>query len=154
MLPSPPGAGALQPIGPGDPGWIGGNTLAGGSERVSDTTAVGETPYGTPQVQQQTIHGSQPELVKTITSTRVPILSSLIERGKTRSSQNEKDDQEELIAEKPVVAVPVDQVVIRIEVRDTGMGIKKKDVKDAKLFSPYVQVYLKSIISNSSLTLV
>jgi signal transduction histidine kinase len=66
---------------------------------------------------------------------RVPIFSSLMEKGKPGS---EEDFDEEM--EKPTTVMPVDQIVIRIEVRDTGMGIKKKDVKDAKLFSPYVQV--------------
>ncbi|KAG8851507.1 hypothetical protein FRB96_009180 [Tulasnella sp. 330] len=32
-----------------------------------------------------------------------------------------------------------DMVVIRIEVEDTGVGIKKKDMVDNRLFSPYVQ---------------
>jgi len=37
------------------------------------------------------------------------------------------------------IAVPLDQIVVRIEVRDTGVGIKPQDVRDARLFSPYVQ---------------
>jgi hypothetical protein len=37
------------------------------------------------------------------------------------------------------LAVPLDQIVVRIEVRDTGVGIKPQDVRDARLFSPYVQ---------------
>lgn len=32
-----------------------------------------------------------------------------------------------------------DRIVIRIEVEDTGVGIKKKDMVDSRLFSPYVQ---------------
>ena len=37
------------------------------------------------------------------------------------------------------LAVPLDQIVVRIEVRDTGVGIKPQDARDARLFSPYVQ---------------
>lgn len=32
-----------------------------------------------------------------------------------------------------------DRIVIRIEVEDTGVGIKRKDMVDNRLFSPYVQ---------------
>ena len=34
---------------------------------------------------------------------------------------------------------PIDRVVIRIEVLDTGLGIRARDVHDHRLFSPYVQ---------------
>ncbi|KAG8901542.1 hypothetical protein FRB99_005224 [Tulasnella sp. 403] len=34
---------------------------------------------------------------------------------------------------------PLDRMVIRIEVEDTGVGIRRKDMIDNRLFSPYVQ---------------
>jgi hypothetical protein len=137
LWPSPPGDGAVPPIGPGDPDWFPDIN----SEKVSSATAVSEKgiPNGRP--------GSHPDLVKTTSSVRVPIFGlKEKERGRTKSSVDEKANEAEF-TEKPTVAVPVDQVVIRIEVRDTGTGIKKKDVRDAKLFSPYVQVSRPLLIS-------
>lgn len=39
----------------------------------------------------------------------------------------------------PLGGVIQDRLVIRIEVEDTGVGIKRKDMVDNRLFSPYVQ---------------
>ena len=33
----------------------------------------------------------------------------------------------------------LDRIVVRIEVHDTGVGIRSRDLVDNKLFSPYVQ---------------
>jgi osomolarity two-component system sensor histidine kinase SLN1 len=122
LWPSPPGAGAVAPIGPGDPDWVGNS----GSEKISDTTAMNSNPpVGTMQM-------------PTPANSHVPIFANLMEKGKQGIVSNDEDFDEKM--EKPPTVMPVDQIVIRIEVRDTGMGIKKKDVKDAKLFSPYVQV--------------
>ena len=37
---------------------------------------------------------------------------------------------------------PTERIVIRIEVEDTGVGIRRKDMVDNRLFSPYVQTDL------------
>ncbi|KAG8901544.1 hypothetical protein FRB99_005226 [Tulasnella sp. 403] len=37
---------------------------------------------------------------------------------------------------------PPDQIIIRIEIEDTGVGIRRKDMVDNRLFSPYVQTDL------------
>lgn len=42
----------------------------------------------------------------------------------------------------PTRMVPPGSIVIRIEVEDTGVGIKRKDMVDNRLFSPYVQTDL------------
>ena len=34
---------------------------------------------------------------------------------------------------------PLDTIIVRIEVEDTGVGIRRKDMVDNRLFSPYVQ---------------
>lgn len=34
---------------------------------------------------------------------------------------------------------PVQQLIVRIEVQDTGVGIRPRDMIDNRLFSPYVQ---------------
>ena len=132
LWPSPPGAGAVPPVGPGDPDWVGNSD----SEKISDTTDVKGLPVGTMQMPAPVY---MRESVKLQGNGRVPIFSSLMEKGRQGSVSYEKEDFDEEM-EKPPTVMPVDQIVIRIEVRDTGMGIKKKDVRDAKLFSPYVQV--------------
>lgn len=132
LWPSPPGVGAVAPVGPGDSDWF--PSL---SERVSSNgTVVSENGHTNGHANPT----STPTVQKLNSSARIPIISSLKDRDKQkpRDSIDEKHMEEE-IAEKPSVAVPIDQIVIRIEVRDTGTGIKKKDIRDAKLFSPYVQ---------------
>jgi signal transduction histidine kinase len=82
---------------------------------------------------------------------RVPTFANLKDQEKgTRTASIDGRDYEGNYMELPTMNVPVDQVVIRIEIRDTGIGIKKKDVHDAKLFSPYVQVSPDGIFSQAT----
>lgn len=39
----------------------------------------------------------------------------------------------------PGTAPALERIVVRIEVEDTGVGIRRKDMVDNRLFSPYVQ---------------
>lgn len=130
LWPSPPGIGADPPIGPGDPNWIGTTKLNGQAQHAE-------------KVCEGNGHLYMPELVSATSSARVPIFGSVKDKEKQRTAQDEKDAEEQF-TEKPPITVPVDQIVIRIEIRDTGTGIKKKDIRDARLFSPYVQVRFQS----------
>lgn len=115
LWPSPPGAGAVSPIGPGDNHWMGSQQDKVASEGTSNgTTAISEK-------------AATPDTIRQGSLGMLPL------GGK---------DKEKLSLDMPAlpITVPVDQIIIRIEVRDTGMGIKRKDIRDAKLFSPYVQV--------------
>lgn len=137
LWPSPPGAGATPPVGPNDPEWHGNR-----SENVSSRTAASGNAAIQPN-NQSTTTGDHTGSIKPENDGPIPALSDLNEQTtpRPRASSNRKSHEGDGI-EKPTVNIPVDQVVIRIEVRDTGIGIKKKDVHDAKLFSPYVQVCL------------
>jgi hypothetical protein len=127
LWPSPPGAGTTPPVGPGDPEW---HEIRSGN--VSSRTAASEHAVAHPNGQLTTEnHTDSMELGG---DERISAPTNLKEQEKGKRSGYEE------YMEKPTMNVPVDQVVIRIEIRDTGIGIKKKDVHDAKLFSPYVQV--------------
>jgi signal transduction histidine kinase len=131
LWPSPPGIGAVPPVGPGDPEWIGNSKYEklNGRARTAEQNGNGDAS------------NYMPELVSMASSGRVPLFGNAKDkdREKQKASSDEKGEDEQF-TEKPPVTVPVDQIVIRIEVRDTGTGIKKKDIRDARLFSPYVQV--------------
>ncbi|KAG8781980.1 hypothetical protein FRC16_002746, partial [Serendipita sp. 398] len=125
LWPAPPGAGSTPPVGPGDPGWFSDPQ----SEHVSSTTANSHRDRP---------NGRADDLV----TPKQEHLQHFSKKGKgdpEGSLDLEKGLSPEVVDEKPTVAVPIEQIVIRIEVRDTGSGIKKRDIKDAKLFSPYVQ---------------
>jgi hypothetical protein len=128
LWPSPPGAGTTPPVGPGDPEW---HEIR--SENVSSRTAASEHAEAHPNG--QSITENHTDSMNFGSNGHVSTPTNLKEKGKRAASVDGKE-----YMEKPTMNVPIDQVVIRIEIRDTGIGIKKKDVHDAKLFSPYVQV--------------
>lgn len=125
LWPSPPGVGAVPPVGPGDPEWHG---IHFENDSGKTAASVHEGSHLNGNTEPKGIH---PGIEKTNSNGILPSRAN----SKEQETMDEKD-----YMEKPTVNVPIDQVVIRIEVRDTGIGIKKKDVHDAKLFSPYVQV--------------
>ncbi|KAG8820383.1 hypothetical protein FRC17_010171 [Serendipita sp. 399] len=126
LWPAPPGTGSVSPVGPGDPGWFA-DPYSG---HVSSTTA--------------TSHRDHPTSPNGHADDRVTPKQEYVRPSPSMKEEQQgifhgKGSSPNIVDEKPAVAVPVEQIVIRIEVRDTGSGIKKRDIKDAKLFSPYVQ---------------
>ena len=128
LYPCPPGCGPVPPLGPGELGPEG--------------NAVPRTPASSamdPSVPSPLTPASvlKPPLRRKSTSKRHSM-------GEKRLSSGIVPQVGILTNEKTAstsvpIAVPLDQIVVRIEVRDTGVGIKPQDVRDAKLFSPYVQ---------------
>lgn len=54
---------------------------------------------------------------------------------------------------RPSSGLNSDQIVVRIEISDTGVGLRPRDVADAKLFSPYVQTEIGKKQGQSELSL-
>jgi osomolarity two-component system sensor histidine kinase SLN1 len=137
LYPCPPGCGPAPPLSPGE---------FGPGATVAPQETAQAAVHGTPAA--PAMNSSVP-----LTSTPVSVVKPPLRRKSTstkhsaaekRLSSSNIPQTRALINEKAgftsvPIAVPLDQIVVRIEVRDTGVGIKPQDVRDAKLFSPYVQ---------------
>ena len=133
LYPCPPGCGPVLPLRPGEFGpevKVASNETADVAVHGSPTTPAMNPSVSSPATP---VPVTRPPLVRKSTSRRHP--------EKRLSSSNVLGTQiTEMTGSTSVpIAVPLDQIVVRIEVRDTGVGIKPQDVRDARLFSPYVQ---------------
>lgn len=83
-------------------------------------------------------------------SSRGKMPSPELEQGE---SKGEPLSMAHLVRHNSYDAHTLDRVVVRVEVHDTGVGIRAKDLVDHKLFSPYVQTEVsagpKSVISRN-----
>lgn len=137
LYPCPPGCGPVPPLSPGEFGTemkdAHNETVAVAVDGTSAAPAVNlsvplpPTPVSAvrPPFLRRTSERGHSTAEKCLSSSNVPQIGALI---------NEKIGS----ASVPI-AVPLDQIVVRIEVRDAGVGIKPQDARDARLFSPYVQ---------------
>lgn len=137
LYPCPPGCGPVPPLSPGE---FGAETKVALNETaavaIHGTSAVPAVNLNVPLP--PTPVSAMPPLLRRKSSGRE---HSMAEKGLSSSNVpqigaliNEKTGS----ASVPI-AVPLDQIVVRIEVRDAGVGIKPQDARDARLFSPYVQ---------------
>lgn len=137
LYPCPPGCGPVEPLSPGefipevkvarnetaDVAVHGAPAASGKNPNISSTQAP--VSIMKPPLRRKSTSRRPPPPAKHLSSNTIPQVGTLI---------NEKSGP----ASVPI-AVPLDQIVVRIEVRDTGVGIKPQDVRGARLFSPYVQ---------------
>lgn len=137
LYPCPPGCGPVPPLSPGE---------SGPEIKVALNETADTAVHGTSAPPAVNLNASSP-------STPVSIMQSSLRR---KSSARGHSAAEKCLSSSYVpqvgalinekngstsvpLALPLDQIVVRIEVRDAGVGIKPQDARDARLFSPYVQ---------------
>jgi len=135
LYPCPPGCGPVPPLTPGEFGaeiQVGRNETAGVAVHGTSTAPAVKAPslpIPVPVMRPQFVRKSSARgrsvAEKRLSSSNVPQVGAPI---------NEKTGSTSV-----PLAIPLDQIVVRIEVRDAGVGIKLQDARDARLFSPYVQ---------------
>ena len=134
LYPCPPGCGPAPPLSPGEfspevkaaPNETA-DTAVHGNSAMNSNIPSPQTPVFVmrPPLRRKSTSRRHSPAGKRLSSNTVPQVGTLI---------NEKSGSTSV-----PIAVPLDQIVVRIEVRDTGVGIRPQDVRDARLFSPYVQ---------------
>ena len=136
LYPCPPGCGPVPPLSPGE---------LTTEVKVAPNETADAAVHGTPAASAINRNVSSPQTPSVM---RPPLRRKSTSRKHSpterRLSSNTVPQVGTMINEKSgsttiPIAVPLDQIVVRIEVRDTGVGIKPQDVRDARLFSPYVQ---------------
>jgi osomolarity two-component system sensor histidine kinase SLN1 len=137
LYPCPPGCGPVPPLSPGE---LGAELQVG----LNETAAV--AVHGTSAAPAVNLDAPSPPAPVSVT--RPPLRRKSSTRGHSaaekRLSSSNVPRVGALINEKTgstsvPLDIPLDQIVVRIEVRDAGVGIKLQDARDARLFSPYVQ---------------
>ncbi len=101
------------------------------------------TPSGLITVRTKLIHptASGPDIELHLPTTKTTINDESPTRPSISSSRHSQDEQRQTVLPKS----DQDIAIIRIEVEDTGVGIRPRDLIDNRLFSPYIQVCELSI---------
>ena len=137
LYPCPPGCGPVPSLSPGE---------FGAEMNVALNETTDEAVHGNSAAPSMSFDVPPPPIPVSVM--QPPLLRKFSARGhytaEKRLSSNSIPQVGELINEKTgstsvPLAFPLDQVVVRIKVRDAGVDTKPQFTRDARLFSPYVQ---------------
>ena len=137
LYPCPPGCGPVPPQIPGE---------CGVETKVALDETAGVTIHGTSAT--PAVNLNIPLLPTPVSAVRPPLPRKSSGRGRSTAEKSLPSSNvpqigaltnEKAGSTSVPLAIPLDQIVVRIEVRDAGVGIKPQDAREARLFSPYVQ---------------